>query len=318
MSMGLIPIPPPALPDAAILAGRLAANSIAAYRRDAAAYAAWCVRAGLPPLAATSLEGYRDYLAGETQASAATINRALSAVKRLVTEAVKDAARRVDRGQPGAVALPADLPAAFARVEGVKASALRDRGRAHARTRITPGDMRRLQEAPDQGTLKGQRDAALLAVLAGSGLRASEAARLTIGAIHQAGDGWLLAVVGKGQAHARDALLSKEAYGLVLAWLGARPVLSEYIFTSFTGGGQDRATGAPMSATAIWQTVQAYATACGLAHIKPHDLRRFLGTQLARRDIRQAQKALGHKSIETTARHYVLDELEAGLSDGLY
>jgi len=30
------------------------------------------------------------------------------------------------------------------------------------------------------------------------------------------------------------------------------------------------------------------------------------------------QKALGHKRIETTARHYVLDELAGGLTDGLY
>lgn len=36
------------------------------------------------------------------------------------------------------------------------------------------------------------------------------------------------------------------------------------------------------------------------------------------KDIRMAQKVLGHKRIETTARHYVLDELEPGLTDNLY
>ncbi len=41
-------------------------------------------------------------------------------------------------------------------------------------------------------------------------------------------------------------------------------------------------------------------------------------TQLTKTDIRKAQKALGHKRIDTTARHYVLDELEAGLTDDLY
>ena len=35
-------------------------------------------------------------------------------------------------------------------------------------------------------------------------------------------------------------------------------------------------------------------------------------------DIRKAQKALGHKRFDTTARHYVLDELEPGLTDDLY
>ncbi len=33
-------------------------------------------------------------------------------------------------------------------------------------------------------------------------------------------------------------------------------------------------------------------------------------TQLTKVDIRKAQKALGHKRIDTTARHYVLDDIE--------
>ena len=62
----------------------------------------------------------------------------------------------------------------------------------------------------------------------------------------------------------------------------------------------------PISEVTVWNIV------------KPHDFRRFVGTQLAAKDIRKAQKALGHKSIEVTARHYVLDELEVGLTDHLY
>jgi integrase/recombinase XerD len=92
---------------------------------------------------------------------------------------------------------------------------------------------------------------------------------------------------------------------------------SDAIFTSFAGRGR-RATVHPMSPTAVWQAVQRYAAAVGLHHVKPHDFRRFVGTELAKRDIRQAQKALGHTRIETTAKHYVLDELEVGLTDGLY
>ncbi len=75
---------------------------------------------------------------------------------------------------------------------------------------------------------------------------------------------------------------------------------------------------APVSTVNVWCTVQDYADQAGLSHIKPHDVRRFVGTQLAKRDIRKVQKALGHKRIDTTAQHYVLDELEEGLTDGLY
>ncbi len=294
------------LPDADILAGQLAPSSIAEYRTDVAAYLAWCAAADLPALAAPSLAQWRTHQAQATTLSAATINRALAAVKRLVKEAAAQGY------------LPADIAAQFQGVAAVKAKALKERQRSHARTRITPEDMRRLQEAPDRSTLKGLRDAALLAVLAGSGLRASEAAGLTVGMIRKTNQGLLLDVIGKGQSETRAALLSAEAHRLIGDWIAARPVLAQYVFTAFGGRGENRVTAEPMSPTSIWRTVQTYAVACGLEHIKPHDLRRFLGTQLAQADIRKAQKALGHKSIETTARHYVLDELEAGLSDKLY
>jgi integrase/recombinase XerD len=91
-------------------------------------------------------------------------------------------------------------------------------------------------------------------------------------------------------------------------WMAHRPVQSEFIFTSFGGRG-DRCASKPISAVGAWLAVQKYAEQIGLSHITPHDFRRFVGTQLARKDIRQAQKALGHKRIDTTARHYVLDEL---------
>ena len=92
------------------------------------------------------------------------------------------------------------------------------------------------------------------------------------------------------------------------------------IFTRFDGRGcRARVSAEPLSRTGAWRIVQRYARQVGLADIKPHDFRRFVGTQLtARRGIRQAQRALGHKRIETTAQHYVLDELEGGLTDGLY
>jgi len=111
--------------------------------------------------------------------------------------------------------------------------------------------------------------------------------------------------------------LSREAYEYIQLWLNARPVSSEYIFTAFDGRGE-RATERPLSSVAIWKIVRKYSVSAGLDDVKPHDFRRFVGTQLARKDIRLAQKALGHKRLETTARHYILDELEAGLTDNLY
>jgi integrase len=177
--------------------------------------------------------------------------------------------------------------------------------------------MRRLCAAPDPQTLRGRRDRALLATLASSGCRVSEVVTLTAGQVTARTGRFVLQVLGKNQTAPREAPLSQEAYMLLEAWLARRPLESAYLFTSFAGRGP-RATAKPMSPTAVWQAVQHYAAVVGLQHVKPHDFRRFVGTELAKRDIRQAQKALGHARIETTAKHYVLDELEVGLTDGLY
>ena len=290
--------------DASILAGQLAPSSIAMYRRDFAAYLAF---AGDPATALdpATLARWRTVLAQDTTLSPNTINRMLSAVKRLLKEAAVQGYTSQDTAQ------------AFAEIAGVKAAALKERTKGHARTRITPTAMRRLCEAPSQSTLIGQRDRALLATLASSGLRVAEVAGLTTGQIVPAGSDFLLSIRGKNDTEYREAPLSREAYRLITQWLDCRPAASDAIFTSFAGRGQ-RATPDPLSAVAVWRIVQRYARACGLEYIKPHDFRRFVGTQLAATDIRKAQKALGHKRIDTTARHYILDELEPGLTNDLY
>lgn len=92
----------------------------------------------------------------------------------------------------------------------------------------------------------------------------------------------------------------------------------ETVFLAFDGRGDRRLSPFAMTPTAIWQAVQHSATQIGLAHLKPHDVWRFLGTRLAAQDMRVAHKALGHKDIHTTALHYVRDDLTLGQRDDLY
>ena len=61
-----------------------------------------------------------------------------------------------------------------------------------------------------------------------------------------------------------------------------------------------------------------YSEQSFVRNVSLHNFRRFVGTHLAKQDIRLAQKALGHKRIETTAKHYVLDDLPLGMTDSLY
>ena len=301
----VVPLFAPATwPAPTILTGHLAPSSLVKYHQALRAYLAFCATPA-QAFHATSLARWRTHLAQHTTLSPHTINRLLASVKRLVKEAA--AQGYVDVG----------TAAAFASVAGVKPQALKDRLKATARTRITPGQMRRLCDAPDPHALRGRRDRALLATLASSGCRVSEVVTLRTDQLISRAGRFVVQVLGKNQTVPRDAPLSQEAYMLIEAWLARRPVESAAIFTRFAGRGP-RVTAHPMSPTAVWQAVQGYAAAVGLRHVKPHDFRRFVGTELAKRDIRQAQKALGHTRIETTAKHYVLDELEVGLTDGLY
>jgi len=304
LTLALPPLPACPGLEPGLLTGQLDAASIAGYRRDVALYLRFC---GAPATALepASLARWRTYLAQHTALSPHTINRRLAAVKRLVGEAATQG--YVDR----------PTAEAFRQVAGVQVKALRERIKATARTRITPGQMRLLCEAPALTTPLGWRDRALLHTLASSGCRIAEVVTLTTPQLRVRDGSFFLEVLGKNQTETRTAPLSHEAYACIQAWLARRPVDSAYVFTSFAGKGH-RPTARPLHLSSAWRAVQKAAQRVGLAHVKPHDFRRFVGTELAKRDIRLAQKALGHKRIETTARHYVLDELAGGLTDGLY
>ncbi len=299
---------PPALPFRVdMLAGQLAPSSIRMYERDMRAYMefAGTVEAALKP---ETLARFRTHCAQATELSPNTINRMLSAVKRVMIEAAAQGY------------LSTEVAASFRLVAGVKAAALKNRIKANARVRIEPGEMRTMCELPNGEHVIGVRDAALLAALASGALRVSELVGMKTRDIRHKGNSYVVMVLGKNDVEEREAPLSREAAGKIRDWLAVRTeegVTCDHVFTAFDGRG-GRLTSRPLSTTAIWQIVRKYAGAAGLDHVKPHDFRRFVGTQLARTDIRQAQKALGHKRLETTARHYVLDELEAGLTDNLY
>ena len=295
------------LPSPELLAGRLAASTVAIYAWDCTAYVAFCGYDSTVVLSAETLRRWRTHLVVDTPLSPHTINRMLAAVKRVVKEGAVQGL--LDRA----------VAEAFAQVEGVSVGALRHRLKAHARVRITPAQMRQLCEAPDGQTLLGLRNRALLLTLATSGCRISEVVTLTPAQVTTRDGASFLQVLGKRQQAPREAPLSHEAAAAIQAWLAQRGVgrPDTPLFTRFVGGGW-RSTLAPLVVSSAWRVVRKYALQCGLAHVKPHDFRRFVGTELAKRDLRQAQKALGHQRLETTVQHYVLDELQPGLTEDLF
>lgn len=291
--------------DTAILAGSIAPSSMKMYERDFRAYLDYAVTPEMAVQAST-LAKWRTHLATDTTLSPNTINRMMSAVKRLMDEA--ETQGYVVKG----------TSEEFKRVHGVKVEALKYRQKVNARVRISPEEMRTLCSLPDLLTSIGLRDAALLHTLASSGLRIDELATLKQEHVHMVSKaGYQVSVMGKNDREYRAAPLSSEAYSAIQAWLKVRPIESPYLFTGYNGKGM-HAKATPLTSVSIWRIVRAYAVQCGLRAVKPHDLRRFVGTQLAKTNPRAAQKALGHKKINTTYDNYVLDDLEVGITDNLY
>lgn len=244
----------------------------------------------------------------ERQLSPNSINRMMAAVRHMMQEAEE---KRL---------VPTGTFERFQNVRGVKVKALRDRLKPNARVRITPEQMRLLTEQPDRERLIGLRDVALLHTFA-NGPRVSEICEITRNRLHEKDGGFAVEVRGKNKVEYREVPLSRKAYEAIQAWVAARPVESPYVFTSFEGRGEGehhRLTDRPLTRQGAWLIIKQYANALGLEGVKPHDLRRFVGTELAKRDPRIGQKVLGHANIQTFYAHYVLDDIPVDATERLY
>ncbi len=292
--------------DVTILAGRVNDASMEMYKRDFNAYLTY---AGSKEnaLKSSTLARWITYLSQETDMSPNTINRMISAVKKIMKLAADQAY------------IQHELAEAFKHVDGVKVGSMKDRLKISNRVKIEPETMRALIDSIDRSTLVGLRNVALFTTLASSGLRINELAQLKPEQVIPRGDGYLLhmyAQLGKNQNDDREAHISVEAVEAIREWLVARTIQSAYIFTSFDGRAH-KPLAKHISPQGAWKVVKEITEAQGLQHIKPHDFRRFVGTQLAKKDIRSAQLALGHKRIETTVK-YDLREIEVGATDNLF
>jgi site-specific recombinase XerD len=289
------------------LATRLAPRSLQEYRRDAGHYLAYCGYDSARALDVQTLRAWLQHMVAHTTLSPNTINRRLWAIQSLVVaSAVQDAAFE-------------SLAFRVRLVESVPKAPLRHRlKRQHV---LTPEQVRALVHAPDPTTLPGLRDRVLLTTLAGSGCRISELLAITTSDLVAQGEAWALQVLGKGQWEPRQAPLSLEAVGWVQRWLAARAQAGVDVPSVFTGfvGRYETPTRRALQRNAAWRRLKTYGLQLGVPWLTPHDLRRFVATQVAaKHGLRQAQKALGHARLETTAAHYIKDELQPGLTEGLY
>lgn len=157
--------------------------------------------------------------------------------------------------------------------------------------------------AADPDPLRGARDAAMLAVLYGAGLRAGEAVALDV-ADFAPDDGGAHALTvrrGKGRK-ARVVPLPAGAVAAVGAWIHAAELEEAGPMLRSVRHG---AAGGRMSTRAVGRACARLADAAAVRPFNPHDCRRtYIGALLdAGADLATVQKLAGHSDPATTARY---------------
>lgn len=187
-----------------------------------------------------------------------------------------------------------------------------DLGKTRARrlpATLTEAEIDRLIAAPDRSTPEGFRDAAMLELMYGSGLRVSELIALRMGDVDLTAS--LVRPFGKGSKERQTPIgenvrrILAEYVGKVrpnIARAAAKPSTNDPFFPT--------SHGTSMTRTHFWRLIKEYAAAAGIEKsISPHTLRHTFATHLLAggADVRAIQEMMGHASVETTQRYTRVD-----------
>jgi len=258
----------------ALLATRRAPATVEAYRRDLAQAKE---RVGKPLPAATTdeLRTYLAQLRADGLAST-TISRRLSALRSFYAHQVMLGAR-------------GDNPAA--EIDS-------PRRRPKLPRTLSPREAERLIEAAAGTTPRALRDAALVELLYGAGLRVSEAVGLERAGVDL--DERLVRVVGKGNKE-RIVPIGRSAVEALRRYLSrGRP----YLDRSYRAEVFLNAKGGPLTRAGAFLILRKLAEKAGLepGRVHPHLLRHSFATHLLEggADLRSVQEMLGHADLATT------------------
>jgi integrase/recombinase XerD len=264
--------------DACWLEDGLAANSLAAYRRDLLLLAQWLQTHSSIDLYAANEQELTAYIAHRRADKATTANRRLTVFKRFYRHALR-----------------------FNLVKSDPCMKLRAAKQAQRFPKtLSEAQIVALLNTPNIETPLGLRDRTMLELMYASGLRVSEIVTLKTIALGL-NEGIVRIVNGKGGKE-RLVPFGAEA-GL---WL--RRYLAEARVTLLEGKNCNevfvgRHTGSGLTRQAFWALIKRYALIANIPiALSPHTLRHAFATHLLNHgaDLRVVQLLLGHADISTT------------------
>jgi integrase/recombinase XerD len=258
----------------ALSRARLAPRTVESYRRDLEHFGSWLGR----DVTGATREDIERYLADLRAAGRAgsTIARRLAALRALYRHEQLLGARLDNPA--------AEIPAPR-------------RIRRLPRT-LSPGEAERLIDAAAGTTPRALRDAAIVELLYGAGLRVSEAVGLERGSIDL--DDRLVRCIGKGSKERIVPIGRRAAEALRRYIARGRPHLDRRrtaaLFLNAKGG--------PLTRAGVFLILRRLAGKAGLEpeRIHPHLLRHSFATHLLEggADLRSVQEMLGHADLATT------------------
>lgn len=169
------------------------------------------------------------------------------------------------------------------------------KGRALSRREIQA-----LYEACNADSNAAARDAAMIAILAGCGLRRAEVVALDLADVDfEEGS---IKVVGKGNKE-REAFMPMGAQKRLKQWLEHRGQEPGALFQRVLKSG--RVAPERLSAQAVYHVLQQRQTQAGVKSFAPHDMRRTFASMLLENgeDIITVKDAMGHESVATTQKY---------------
>lgn len=178
---------------------------------------------------------------------------------------------------------------------------LAEDGQREARA-LRPDQVQRLFDAWDDGTLRGKRNQALLAILFYAGLRRFEAAALRWRDIDRAHN-QIRIRQAKGGSDQIAAAISEKMYDYLNAWQQHCPG-REFVFCGVRRGDRLSTKDKPITGDAVYKIVAETSQRSGV-EFAPHDSRRTLATAIRDNggDVQDIQGVLRHKNPETSLRY---------------